>query len=59
MSYDQSTLCRTRRWVPDMGFLTTIQNITDVARLNAYLLNVSIGACIWKFDTHHVKMYCV
>ena len=35
--YDQSTLWRTRFCVPDRGFLTTIQNITDVAKLNAYL----------------------
>lgn len=39
MSYDQSTLWRTRFWVPESGFLTTIQNITEVARLNAYLFS--------------------
>jgi hypothetical protein len=37
----QSTLCRTRRWVPDMGFLTTIQNIIEVAKLSAYLITIS------------------
>jgi hypothetical protein len=37
MSHDQSTLCRTRPWLPDMGFLTTIQNIIEVAKLSAYL----------------------
>jgi len=36
-THDQSLLWRTRRWVPDRGFLTTIQNIMDVARLSAYL----------------------
>lgn len=35
--YDQSTLWRTRLACPDMGFLTTIQNMTEVARLSAYL----------------------
>lgn len=40
MSHDQSTLWRTLRWVPDMGFLTTIQNMTEVAKLSAYLLGV-------------------
>lgn len=61
MSHDQSTLCRTRRWVPDIGFLTTIQNMTEVAKLSAYL-----GGVRWLLarrerdgDTYHVKMYCV
>jgi hypothetical protein len=36
-AHDQSLLWRTRRWVPDMGFLTTIQNMMDVAKLSAYL----------------------
>jgi hypothetical protein len=40
-TYDQSVLCRTRRWVPDKGFLTTIQNMIDVAKLRAYLCTVS------------------
>lgn len=35
--YDHSELCRTRFCVPDSGFLTTIQNMMDVAKLNAYL----------------------
>ena len=46
--YDQSTECRTRAWVPDTGFLTTIQNITDVARLNAYLWGLSGLADVWS-----------
>jgi hypothetical protein len=37
MFHDQSTLCRTRRWEPDTGFFTTIQNIIEVAKLSAYL----------------------
>jgi hypothetical protein len=39
--YDHSTLCRTRPWVPEMGFLTTIQNMMEVAKLRAYLRVVS------------------
>lgn len=35
--YHHSELCRTRRCVPDRGFLTTIQNIIEVAKLSAYL----------------------
>ena len=42
-TYDQSELCRTRRWVPDQGFLTTIQNMIDVAKLRAYLALVSFA----------------
>lgn len=40
-AYDQSELWRTRRCVPESGFLTTIQNMIDVAKLNAYLRDVS------------------
>jgi hypothetical protein len=36
--YDHSELWRTRRCVPESGFLTTIQNMIDVAKLNAYLM---------------------
>jgi hypothetical protein len=36
-----STLWRTRRCWPDSGFLTTIQNMIDVAKLSAYLGGVS------------------
>lgn len=39
--YDQSELWRTRRCVPERGFLTTIQNMIEVAKLNAYLDGVS------------------
>lgn len=35
--YDHSELWRTRRCVPESGFLTTIQNMMDVAKLSAYL----------------------
>jgi hypothetical protein len=35
--YDHSELWRTRRCVPERGFLTTIQNMMDVAKLSAYL----------------------
>jgi hypothetical protein len=41
-----------------MGFLTTIQNMIDVAKLNAYLL-LSATFRQRAGDTHHVKMYCV
>jgi hypothetical protein len=44
MSHDQSLLCRTRRWVLDTGFLTTIQNIIEVAKLSAYLGTSVIGS---------------
>jgi len=37
MGYDQSTLWRTRFAWPEMGFLTTIQNMIEVAKLSAYL----------------------
>jgi hypothetical protein len=37
-----STLCRTLRCVPDIGFFTTIQNMIDVAKLKAYLLTISL-----------------
>jgi hypothetical protein len=46
LRYDQSTLCLTRLWVPDNGFLTTIQNIMDVAKLNAYHVKIY---CVWLF----------
>ena len=39
--HDHSELWRTRRCVPESGFLTTIQNMIDVAKLNAYLSNIS------------------
>ena len=35
--HDHSELWRTRRCVPERGFLTTIQNMMDVAKLSAYL----------------------
>jgi hypothetical protein len=53
-----SALCRTLRCVPDMGFLTTIQNMIDVARLSAYLSAVSFVSGVWSSGgPHHVKMY--
>jgi hypothetical protein len=44
--YDHSTLCRTRPWVPEMGFLTTIQNMMEVAKLRAYQVKMY---CVWLF----------
>jgi hypothetical protein len=39
--YDHSELWRTRRCVPERGFLTTIQNMMDVAKLSAYLYTLA------------------
>jgi hypothetical protein len=58
--YDHSTLCRTRPWVPEMGFLTTIQNMMEVAKLRAYLRVVScLRLLCERGPTYQVKMYCV
>jgi hypothetical protein len=39
--HDHSELWRTRRCVPERGFLTTIQNMMDVAKLSAYLYTLA------------------
>lgn len=57
--YDQSELWRTRRCVPESGFLTTIQNMIEVAKLNAYLWSLADSHVGGRIITHHVKMYCV
>jgi hypothetical protein len=41
VAYDHSELWRTRRCVPESGFLTTIQNMIDVAKLSAYLATLA------------------
>lgn len=46
--------------MPEIGFFTTIQNMIDVAKLNAYLLTISCMSGISSADgTYHVKMYWV
>jgi hypothetical protein len=46
--------------VPDKGFLTTIQNMIDVAKLRAYLGVVSFARGVRCMEgAYHVKMYCV
>lgn len=57
--HDHSWLCRTRFWVPDSGFLTTIQNMMDVARLSAYLTRQRYIQREEKPGAYQVKMYCV
>jgi hypothetical protein len=49
---EEEALCRTLRCVPDMGFLTTIQNMIDVARLSAYLSSVSFVFGVWSSTGH-------
>ena len=58
-AHDHSELWRTRRCVPESGFLTTIQNMIDVAKLNAYLRDVSGEFREVGRKAYHVKMYCV
>lgn len=62
--HDHSELWRTRRCVPERGFLTTIQNMMDVAKLSAYLYTLAktIARAIREArgrGAYHVKMYCV
>ena len=53
--YDHSELWRTRRCVPERGFLTTIQNMMDVAKLSAYLQTLAKPLAETTREGQHTK----